>query len=214
MGLLVHAESQTQGRGRAGRTWLSNDNSLTFSLVLREGVVASRAPHYSFIAGLGVRRALGESAQLKWPNDLWIDGKKVGGVLASLEMRPLGIVIGVGLNTGFDPTTAAPELAEKASALPAAKNRAGLLADILMCIEAQLTLYDRLGPAATLAELRSVLALLGQRIRVRTDSAIVDGIMRGVTDDFALRLETESGEQTLSLGDVWPIETNADPHGP
>lgn len=209
-GLLLHTETQSEGRGRRGRTWLSGAGSLTFSVVLTRAIVAENAAHYSFIAGLGVRRgltALGlTEVQLKWPNDIWYQSRKVGGVLASLETQPLAVVVGVGLNLSFDPARHDETLAQRAGAIDWQGDRAQLLAEICGGIEHELALYAAHGPAGILAQARAALALRGEKVQVRTQDGMVEGTVTDLADNFSLALATAQGTTQIALGDVWPVE--------
>ena len=109
-GLVVVAESQTAGRGRLDRTWVSPPRAgLTFSVLVRPELAPNRLPWLPLVTGLAVATALQEQAEveasLKWPNDVLIDGRKVCGVLAELPV-PGAVVLGIGLNV----TTRAGEL--------------------------------------------------------------------------------------------------------
>jgi BirA family transcriptional regulator, biotin operon repressor / biotin---[acetyl-CoA-carboxylase] ligase len=100
-GLVVVAESQTAGRGRLDRTWVSPPRAgLTFSMLLRPGVAPARRAWLPLLVGLSLRRAVrrvaGLEAGLKWPNDLVVDGRKLAGVLAQVVGD--AAVVGVGLN--------------------------------------------------------------------------------------------------------------------
>src|SRR5205085_2011813 len=100
-GLVVVAEEQTSGRGRLDRTWLSPPRAgLTFSVLVRPDLPLERLGWVPLLAGLGVAQAIRRQcevdAQLKWPNDVLIDGRKVCGLLA--EAVGGAVVLGIGLN--------------------------------------------------------------------------------------------------------------------
>jgi BirA family biotin operon repressor/biotin-[acetyl-CoA-carboxylase] ligase len=108
-GLVVHALRQTAGRGRHGRTWESPEGNLYCSILLRPTCEPQKYGQYSFMAAL----ALGETVQeclpdahvtLKWPNDVLVDGKKIGGIL--LESGQGYLVVGMGLNVHHHPENA------------------------------------------------------------------------------------------------------------
>ena len=212
-GLLVYCEKQTAGRGRHGRQWLAGEGSLTFSVVLSRGIDPAQAHHYSFIAGLAMLRTLARhgraEVQLKWPNDLWWRGVKVGGLLASLETQPLAIVLGVGLNLSFDPPTAEPSLRARAGSLDLARiDRAELLANFLLDLEQQQALYLLDGAAPLLAATRRALALRGEKVHVSTQDGMLTGTVIDLGDNFNLRLTlTDGHEVQVALGEVWPFET-------
>ena len=111
-GLVIQAERQTAGKGRQGRVWDSPVGNLFCSILLRPNCDALQAGHYSFIAALAVRAALAEllpqaNIQLKWPNDVLVNGKKISGIL--LEAAPMHdtkidwLVIGIGVNCRTHP---------------------------------------------------------------------------------------------------------------
>ncbi len=100
-GLVVWAREQTAGRGREGRTWASPPGNLYFSLLLRPTLGPKAFGFYSFLAALSIADAVeasaeGKAVELKWPNDVLIDGKKVSGVL--LEVDDDVLVVGIGIN--------------------------------------------------------------------------------------------------------------------
>ena len=114
-GLVIHALRQTAGRGRMGRTWESPEGNLHFSILLRPQCSPVEAGYFSFAAALALHDAVldfmpSASMQLKWPNDVLIEGKKVGGVLLEtslIENKKVDwLVIGVGMNLAHCPETA------------------------------------------------------------------------------------------------------------
>ena len=109
-GTLVTASEQTAGRGRQGRSWVTPpDVAIAASLILREfdDLLPLRA-------GLAVADVAGPSALVKWPNDVWIDGRKVAGIL--VEARGWA-VLGIGVNVALDPATLPEEVAAVAGTL-------------------------------------------------------------------------------------------------
>jgi BirA family biotin operon repressor/biotin-[acetyl-CoA-carboxylase] ligase len=94
-GAVALAESQTEGRGRLGRTWV--DSALMFSVALYPPPPVARWPELTLVAANAVAAAIGPSATIKHPNDVLVDGRKVAGILAEAGER---VVLGIGINVG------------------------------------------------------------------------------------------------------------------
>lgn len=210
-GLVVVTDLQTAGRGRRGRTWLSPEGGLYFSMLLRPPLEARRLALLGITAGLGVVRgleALGiEDVGLKWPNDVVVGGRKVAGVLieASVDVeRVAWAVVGVGIDADQAPTDLAGEavgLAELRA--PAdALSRAAVLAAALDWIEPELErLYS--GDPALMADATACCETLGSDVVVTLpDGSAVEGTAMALDHDGCLVLITALGEVRLASGDV------------
>ncbi len=100
-GLVVVARKQTAGRGRQGRAWLSTEGALTFSMVLRPNPLTPRITLTAGVAVLEALDELGVHCQLKWPNDVMLEGKKLAGILTE-AFSPI-VILGIGLNLTTHP---------------------------------------------------------------------------------------------------------------
>jgi BirA family biotin operon repressor/biotin-[acetyl-CoA-carboxylase] ligase len=112
-GAMVTADEQTAGRGRQGRSWVTpRGQAIAASIVLRDydDLLPLRA-------GLAVADVAGPSALVKWPNDVWLDGRKVAGILVEARADPGWAVLGIGVNVAVDPDTLPPDAAEVAGTL-------------------------------------------------------------------------------------------------
>jgi len=204
-GTLFVAEHQTLGRGRKGRRWLSSaGKSLTFSLLLRpkrkeEGLTA--------ILALSVIEALGgvlRGLAIKWPNDIFLKGKKLGGILA--ESRDDAVVIGLGLNIneerGDFPAVIAGEALSMRIAAKKAFDRGLVLCRILVAFEG---LYDRFqdeGFATFRREVQDHLLYIGKPVVVESGERNFTGTMIGITNEGYLCLEVGGTERVFSSGDL------------
>lgn len=137
-GTVVVADAQTAGRGRMGRRWISPaGKNLYVSLLLRPSVPTVDAPRLALVAGVALAdavEAMGVSASLKWPNDLYCGGRKAGGILAEMASDPDGVrhvVIGVGLNVNMEEADFPPDLRGTATSLRILAGRAFLRVDVL-----------------------------------------------------------------------------------
>ncbi len=211
-GTVVIAETQTAGRGRRGRAWLSAPgDSLTFSLLWRF-TPGTSPTGLSLAVGLAVATALenvgaGKTApiQLKWPNDLLKDGKKLGGIL--IELVP-GIthaaVIGIGLNLRL-PAAMPADLREQSTALalalPVDPNQ--LLAALLIELRATLDTFAQHGFATLRSAWQAHHAFENSPVRLLSDFAPPrDGICRGVAVDGALLFETDGQIERILSGEI------------
>jgi BirA family biotin operon repressor/biotin-[acetyl-CoA-carboxylase] ligase len=191
-GAIVTADEQTAGRGRQGRTWVTpRGQAIAASIVLRDydDLLPLRA-------GLAVADVAGPSALVKWPNDVWLDGRKVAGILVEARADPGWAVLGIGVNVAVDPQTLPPDAAEVAGTL-------GLTPDDVEPTLAKLleALERRLNEATpvTLAALRERDALLGKRVEWQDG----EGTGAGIDDTGALRVTLDDGSTTtLSAGEV------------
>ena len=216
-GLVVTAESQTQGRGRLGRTWHSPAGlNLYLSVLLRPDVAAVRVPQISLLTALAWRRALRDlcprlSVAVKWPNDIWVGSRKMGGILCEMDAeldRVRHVVVGVGLNVNLSAADLPADLVGRATSalieLGAPVSRPHLLAAFLNAFEALLDDWlqgDDLGPF--IAEFESCSALAGRRLRVDLGRRTVEGVATGLALDGRLRLRTDDGsELRISSGET------------
>jgi BirA family biotin operon repressor/biotin-[acetyl-CoA-carboxylase] ligase len=190
-GTLVTAAEQTAGRGRQGRSWTAAPGeALLMSVIVRD--LEPRHALLPLMAALAVCEAAEATTdvtcQIKWPNDVWVDRRKLSGIL--VEARPAAgwAVVGIGLNTGVREFP--EELRETATTLD--------LPDPDVALGPLLAALDRwlaADPEEILAAWRERDALLGSTVRWQDG----EGTARGVDDTGSLLVETSTGE-TLALG--------------
>ena len=190
-GTLVTADEQETGRGRQGRVWTAPPGTaVLMSVVLRE--LDELLP---LTAAVAISEALPLEAAIKWPNDVWIDGRKVAGILVEGRPQDGWAVLGIGLNVTTEDFP--PELAETATSLRLAgveTTRAQVLTDILGSLSGWLG-----SPRdAVLRAWRERDALKGERVRWSDG----EGIAAGIDDSGALLVETGNGRVTLDAGEV------------
>lgn len=205
-GHVIVADRQTEGRGAHGREWVSPPGSdLYLSIVARPAVEPSSMALVTLATGLGVRNAVAElvgerPVQVKWPNDIWIGGKKCAGILVESRMtgnRIEAIVIGIGLNVNR--VQWPPELEAIATSIRAERNndatldRAAVLSSLLARVERQVTRLARDGGNALVDALRPHLALVGEPVRWEDGH----GVFEGIDQSGAARVHTDAGSQVL-----------------
>jgi BirA family biotin operon repressor/biotin-[acetyl-CoA-carboxylase] ligase len=190
-GAMVTADEQTAGRGRHGRGWVTPPGvAIAASLILREW-----DDLLSLRAGLAVADVAGPAAQVKWPNDVWLDGRKVAGVLVETRNGSDWAVLGIGVNVALDPATLPPEVAEIAGTLGRPADAVEpTLEELLTALERRLA-----QPAAdALADLRARDVLRGRRVRYVGG----EGVAAGIDESGALLVESEDGTVPVATGEV------------
>jgi BirA family biotin operon repressor/biotin-[acetyl-CoA-carboxylase] ligase len=210
-GLVVVAESQTAGRGRLDRDWSAPPRSgLTFSALLRPAFPRASWPWLALLAGVAVaaplRELSGLDVSLKWPNDVMVDDRKLGGILT--EVVGTAVVVGIGLNVSLRDTerpvaTATSLLLEGSEVM----DRDPVLRAVLRALEQR---YVVLGAAAGDAErsglagsYRELCATIARDVQVELPGgAVVTGTVRDVDDRGQLVVDTADGVRTVGAGDV------------
>jgi BirA family biotin operon repressor/biotin-[acetyl-CoA-carboxylase] ligase len=209
--LLLVAEHQTAGRGRAGRSWLSSsENSLTFSLAWKFDGGPQLLSGLPLAVGVALGDALaqlGVQVQLKWPNDVLKDGDKLAGILIETQSAPSGgtwTVIGIGLNL-IMPDEVEALLGRSAAGAPwlARMEREVLMAALLDALAEALRLFARQGFAAFSARWNLRHAWQGQTVVLLDNGKLLqEGLAAGVDDAGRLLLDTADGRSTVLAGDV------------
>jgi BirA family biotin operon repressor/biotin-[acetyl-CoA-carboxylase] ligase len=190
-GTLVTAREQSSGRGRQGRTWTAPPGrALLCSLVLRD------PPRLlPLTVGVAVAGVVGDSARVKWPNDVLVDGRKVAGILVEGRPQEAWAVAGIGLNVAVRESDFPPELRERAGTLGLApEDVEPMLARLLAALER----WIAEDPDTVLDALRARDALLGRPVRWAGGS----GDAAGVDGDGRLVVATAAGQVTLEAGEV------------
>jgi len=195
-GTLVSADEQSAGRGRQGREWTAPPrSSLLLSLVLRE--FGELLPLAASVAVAEACEAAGANCAIKWPNDVWIDGRKVAGILVEGRPQEGWAVLGIGLNVDTELEQLPPELRETATSLRIAARAPSpevLLSTLLETLE--LRLGD---PAERVLEAWAERdALRGRRVRWEAG----EGTAAGVDASGALLVDTGEGRVALDAGEV------------
>ncbi len=206
-GTVVLADSQTAGRGRLGRTWVSRPGlNLYLSVLLRPTILPAAAPQLALVAGLAVAQALeaeGLEPTIKWPNDVLLGGRKVCGILTELEAetdRVEFVVVGIGVNLNSELEDFPPELHERATSVLMASakkvERARFAAELLLRLESVYERFRADGFGALATEWAARSALAGREITVDGAGGVVRGTYEGIDSEGALLLkEGGNGEQ-------------------
>ena len=214
-GLVIRAISQTKGRGRRGRSWFSPPGSgLYFSALLRPGRGVESSARLTLLLGVaaaeGLTEATGLRVGLKWPNDLRVRGKKIGGILCEyLEPpnQPPAVVAGLGVNLTTREADFPPEVRESASSVllsggevPDAER---LLHLILKRIAFWYKEYETSGFGAVRDEWLGLCDNLGERVSVRVADETFSGKNNGIDETGRLLLEKADGStQRITSGEV------------
>jgi len=221
-GLCVVAREQTSGRGRQERVWISPaDAGLYFSIVLRPESLAPQSwPLLTLMSALAVHDALLEACQLetdiKWPNDIIADDRKLCGILAETVETESGRVVVVGIGINLDDRAFPSELKEIATSVAQRTgnkpDRETLLQSLVRAIERRYKILQSPGgEAATISEwTRRSSYAHDRRVRVSLSTEIFDGWTRGLEADGALRVETDQGEiRIIRAGDITSLRAQA-----
>lgn len=206
-GTLALADAQTAGRGRRGRQWSSPDRENVYmSLILRPRIRPENAAQLTLVMGLsaaqGIREALDLPVQIKWPNDLVIEGKKICGILTEMSAGQEGIrfvIIGIGINVnnaGFP-----EELRERATSLKLEK---GVDIEKKKIMDAVITAflknYDEFVKTEDLSglveEYNQILANKDRQVKVLDPKAPFEGVARGINTSGELLVERGNGKVT------------------
>jgi BirA family transcriptional regulator, biotin operon repressor / biotin---[acetyl-CoA-carboxylase] ligase len=211
-GTVLVAESQTAGRGRMGRQWVSPPGAaLTFSVLLRPAAVPQASRGWvPLLAGVAAAQAVradtGVDASLKWPNDVQVNGAKLAGILA--EQAGDAIVVGIGINV----SSGRDELPVASATSLALEGAEGVAAGRLLV--AMLGEFGRWYPAWTSArgdsvacglhrEYQRLCATLGREVRVSLPGGrTVTGVASGVDQTGRLVVGSAAGPVPVSAGDV------------
>jgi BirA family biotin operon repressor/biotin-[acetyl-CoA-carboxylase] ligase len=209
--LLLLAERQLAGRGRAGRSWLSSEGgSLTFSLAWKFALPLQALAGLPLAVGVALAETLaaqGVTVQLKWPNDLLKDGAKLAGVLIETQSVPAGgvwAVIGVGMNLIL-PDELEQRIGRPAASAPwlASMDRDALMAALLAGLAASLRQFEQAGFGAFCARWNGLHAYQGRPVDIIDRGVTLNqGVAAGVDDSGALLLDGAFGRIAIHAGDV------------
>ena len=203
-GAVVVTDEQTAGRGRQGRQWLAPPGTAILSSILLRPPEGRRQPELSLVAGVAVadavEEALGLSAQIKWPNDVLVNRKKVSGILA--EARGDTVVLGIGVNVNQTRDELPPDATTPAASLfttdGVERDREPILARILARLEHQYDLWREGGLDAIYVDLGSRDFLRGRRVAVDG----VSGIAVMIDRQGRLEIEVDGEHRTIESGEV------------
>ena len=207
----ITAREQTEGRGRQERKWISPKGNLYASFYFTVPKSTTYLANLGQIMALACAEILCEmkvSVQLKWPNDLLVQDKKIGGVLSETipHDRDIGVILGLGLNVNM-PNHLLENLGQPATSLHLFLKKPveplALLQPLLSQFSLCLTALQARGFASLQPRFQELLARKGQMVTVQLPLKKVQGICHSITAEGCLRLQLSSGEfLTLSVGEI------------
>ncbi|MBI5681192.1 MAG: biotin--[acetyl-CoA-carboxylase] ligase [Methanobacterium sp.] len=204
-GTVVIAESQSKGRGRRGKKWISPMGGAWMSVILRPDILPINAPQLTFTAGVAAAKTLkdeyGLEVGIKWPNDILIDNKKVCGILTEISTERDAIdymVIGIGIDVNIDLGSFPPELKDTATSIKSELRDGDVSRMILVqkFLENFEEIYNEFSKGnfhSILNKWREYSKTIGSSVEVKTGTKIIKGEAVGVNSDGALIVELNNG---------------------
>ncbi len=211
-GVVVFAESQTSGRGRLGRKWMSpGKRGLWFSVLLRPNLQPQEITQLTVASATALRRAIesltGLKAQIKWPNDILVNGRKAAGILTELSAELDQVkyaILGIGVDVNLNPADFPAELRKLATSLKAELGKPVLRPALAVAILRELDHdYDRIvgGRFPVVAdEWEAHCITIGQNIVIRTGERQIRGRAEALGEDGTLLLRTSYGHLERIVG--------------
>lgn len=208
-GTVIIAGEQTEGKGRRERQWLSPTGNIALSIILYPDIKA--VPYLimvaSIAAGQSIEAISGRCPQIKWPNDILVDGKKVCGILIENEVKGNNIafsIIGIGINVDLN-VADYPEIANTAASMKPGPGKGDLRVKIIRSLLIEFEkLYCQLPDGKIIFEAwRNKLITLGKKVRAKSGNQIIEGIAESVDESGALMIRQSDGRLTREVaGDV------------
>ena len=226
-GTAVVAEGQTAGRGRLGRSFFSPpSHNLYTSIVLRPDLLVSDAPMLILAAGVAVADAVAafvdddDAVALKWPNDVQLGGLKTSGILLELaaeDTRVDFVVMGIGVNLNVDREIFPDEFRHLATSLRShlgrPVDRIAFTRQLFDTLELVLDAHAQGGFDAIRPRFERRFRMPGETVEVRgmgaEDQEVMRGVVRGLSPDGALEIETADGVERVLAGDVTIVKPQA-----
>lgn len=210
-GTLVVAESQQRGRGRLGRSWSSpGHKGIYASLILKPDILPNQAPVLALMASVsicgGIEEACGVRCGIKWPNDIILDGEKLGGILTELKaeldtVRFVVIGFGINVNSGAEALVKGAASLQRKTGEPVC--RPALLRAVLRHIEKDYHTFRSKGPAPLLEQWKALSVTLGRKVRVECHHDRVEGEAVELDADGGLLVRRDTGVvQKFFAGDI------------
>jgi len=210
-GTVVIAETQTHGKGRVGRKWLSpKGGGIYMSLLLRPGVETDEIPAVTLIAAAAIVKAIkktcGLEAGMKWPNDILISGKKVCGILTEIKAQPDRVdflILGIGINVNTPSGKLPPEGTSLRIESSSRVNRSALARCMLEELENAYLRSREEGFISLREECKAMSLVLGKRVKVVEHHRAVEGLAVDIDEKGALIIRTDDRAlQRVFSGDV------------
>jgi len=213
-GTVVIAGTQSEGRGRAGRRWVSPLGGLWLSVVLRPKLTPAEAQKMTLAVGVAAARAImhttGLNVELKWPNDVLIDGRKVCGILTESSIRSgllEFLVVGVGINANVDLPKLPPDLQASTTSLSRELKREIPIEELTKAVLEELQkVYASLSSgsfASVLSDWKGLTSTIGSWVEVKTPDRAVEGLAEDVDLDGSLMLRLRNGSRArIVAGDA------------
>lgn len=214
-GTVIIADAQEKGKGRLGRRWLSPPGvNIYMSVILRPEMGPRDVTLLTLLSAVACAAAIrGESgiqASIKWPNDLMVSGKKIGGILTEVKTDPDRInlaIIGIGLNVNIEAAGFPKEIRDLATSLKAETGRrfprSRIIVRILREMEYWFDVLETDGRKPLLAEWRRLSSTLGREVRVAAAGETIRGTAEEIDDEGMLIVRLASGvKKRISVGDV------------
>ncbi|RNA69170.1 biotin--[acetyl-CoA-carboxylase] ligase [Alteribacter keqinensis] len=202
-GTLILADEQTKGKGRLGRQWHSpRETGIWMSLILRPDIEVKRAPQLTLLTAVavvrGIKNAVGIDPEIKWPNDVLFEGKKVAGILTEMQAEPdkvHAIIVGLGLNVNQSQFPAPLDTIATSLRIESGKsvNRTDVLSSILIEWDWLYRTFLKEGFAAVKPLWEAHALTMGKRITARTPKETLTGIATGIDDSGVLLLRQDDG---------------------
>ena len=202
-GTVIIAKKQKKGIGRFGREWISPKGGIYVSVILKPKISPIDAPKITLITGIAVAkviRKLGLDAKLKWPNDVLIQGKKVGGILTSMSTKDGKvdyIIVGIGINANIHISIFPKELQESATSLKEEFKKEVLMEkvieDILHEVEINYETFKKGKFAYLLNQWKRLSDTIGKKVKIKMRTEVIEGEAVGVNRDGALIMKLEDG---------------------
>lgn len=215
-GTVVIAEDQTAGKGRMARQWQSKKGKgIWMTVIVRPDVPPHMASQFTLVAAVAVIHAMKEmfrhfTPEIKWPNDILINGKKCTGILTEMQAeadRVQALLIGIGLNVNHDTQDFPEEIQPIATSLAMEEgefiNRAELIANVLYYLETYTDQYVREGFSQLKEMWEEASCTIGQCVKVTTLREEFTGIATGINKDGVLQVKVDNGEvRPIYSGDI------------
>lgn len=203
-GTVVIADQQTSGKGTKGRSWHSpSGTGIWMSLIIRPDFGPREAAQLTLAAAVAIARVFRQNdidAHIKWPNDIYLGGKKLAGILTEMQAEQdyiQHIVLGIGININQTASEIAPDIRNKATSLRIETDKEWKRQDLIHLIwkafEDVYSLYIKKGFPHIREEWMQYALRLGYRVKATTPSAVFEAVFKGIGEDGELILENDDG---------------------